>query len=259
MGQSTGGDTVLPPVIDMKPAGPQGGARRITLRDIVELRELQEIRISPEGAWAALIVRQAFLACDCYRTALFVASTQGHGIPQKLAEEGALSGVRWSPDGRYVTYLSQYNGSPQLWRLDPLTRRKQLLLVHDPGPAQGSHEARISPRPSHQAGVLQYEWSPDGPRVADPARAPVEDSVISRVNDEGIIYDENRMWTMDILQRTWITPPHELWIYDVEQHRSERVYTASTAGATEPLARDRELRMGSARPPPRAQRCDGAQ
>ena len=147
VGQSTGGDTVLPPVIDMKPAGPQGGARRITLRDIVELRELQEIRISPEGAWAALIVRQAFLACDCYRTALFVASTQGHGIPQKLAEEGALSGVRWSPDGRYVTYLSQYNGSPQLWRLDPLTRRKQLLLVHDPGPAQGSHEARISPRP----------------------------------------------------------------------------------------------------------------
>ena len=83
----------------------------------------------------------------------------------------------------------------------------------------------------HQAGVLQYEWSPDGRRVAYSARAPVEDSVISRVNDEGIIYDENRMWTMDILQRTWVTPPHELSIYESSNIARSGV-TPMTAGAT---------------------------
>src|SRR5260370_38591441 len=44
----------------------------ITLDEIVSLREVQQPRLSPDGRRVAFLVRQAFRACNCYRTALYV-------------------------------------------------------------------------------------------------------------------------------------------------------------------------------------------
>lgn len=221
---------VPPPTITV--GGAAGAAARpVTLEDIVGVREIPEINLSPDGGLAALVIRQAFLTCNCYRDALYVVSVRHRQPPRKLIEEETLSNVRWSPDGRYITYLSQRTGARQLWRIAPEGGTPQLFLAHAPGGGQNLYEALSTTRSISRVGVERYEWSPDGRKVAFTVRPAVRDSALSRLTDGGILYDDDRMWTLDILRNEWASAPVELWTHDVHTHRSTRAYVAPSAGA----------------------------
>jgi Tol biopolymer transport system component len=120
----------LVPHIDIPAVSATTATRSITLDDMVSLRELHETRQSPDSRQLAFIVKQAFRECDCYRWALYLMQTHGSTQPAKLVEAAYLSNVQWSPDGRFVSYLSSEDGSVQLWRYDLLERRAEEVFVH---------------------------------------------------------------------------------------------------------------------------------
>src|SRR5579864_3322543 len=101
LGDTSWIDITKPPVAERHP---------VTIDDIVSMRELQETASSPDGTVVAFLVRQAFPACNCYRTALYTAPAVGRGRVRKLLEEGQLLNLRWSPDGRFITFLSDRAG-----------------------------------------------------------------------------------------------------------------------------------------------------
>ena len=82
----------------------------------------------------------------------------------------SLRGVRFSPDGKLVTYLQ---GKPEakdrldIWAYDPATRKNRLLvdsvaLVADEGKLSAEEEARRErARTSSLAGIVDYDFSPD--------------------------------------------------------------------------------------------------
>ena len=204
--------------------------RRPTLDDVLDVREVSEPALSPDGRLIAFLGRQAFRKCNCYRTALFLVPTTGEHAPTRLLEEESLSELRWTPDGRFLTYLSARGGSRQLWRLSPGGGHPEVVFIHAPGEGQTYYESALGPREGVRIGVDRYEWSPDGSQLAFVTRPASDSALLLRLVENGVHYDDDRMRVRDIQLNHWRQEPAELWTYDVAKRRERRLWRAPEAG-----------------------------
>ncbi len=212
--------------------GPAGAMpHTVTLEDIAALRDVDEPMLSPDGQRIAFLVRQGFRDCNCYRTAVYVASADGRHAPTKLVEEGLLSNLRWTPDAGFVTYLSSRGGSRQVWRVSMAGGSPELVFTHSAGARQAYREEALGPRDTSRIGVDEYEWSPDGTQLAFVTRPATDSAAVQRVSDGGLVYDDDRMHVRDIQLGQWTHEPAELWLYDVGRHRERLVWRAPRDGA----------------------------
>jgi dipeptidyl aminopeptidase/acylaminoacyl peptidase len=138
----------------------QAPARRpLAVDDLFALKQVGTPQVSPDGRWVAYTVRSTNLKADRNETMLWMAPLDSGRAAVPLTAPGyAPSDARWSPDGKYLSFLAtrprgpgaapDSSGEPktQVWALDrrggearPLTRVPQ--------------------------GVDAYEWSPDGTRL----------------------------------------------------------------------------------------------
>jgi len=121
--------------------------RAITIDDYFQIRDVAQPELSPDGQWIAYSVRTRMLKDDKNEQRLWMISTHG-GDPIPVTAEGVSSShARWSPDGKYISFLSARNAAKnQVWLLD---RRG--------GEAQKLTEIA--------QGVNDFEWSPDSTRL----------------------------------------------------------------------------------------------
>lgn len=216
--------------IDIPVEHPRGAKRSITLEDILSMRQVSEPVLSPNATKVAYLITQAFLSCNCTRTALYVGSAFEARDVHKIDEEAQISSVRWAPDGRHVSFLSDRGGNVQLWWIDPAGGVPEQVFTH-----RASAEASAYPNPIDgpisPAGVLSYEWSPDGQLIAFTAVKPVDAMMLRRAEAEGFRYDERRMTVMDLEAGQWLRSQRspQLWFYDMRTHR-ERLIWQSPAG-----------------------------
>ncbi len=197
--------------------------RPITSRDLLTVRDIIGLQISPNGEHVAYVVSQAVLESNSYRTALFVVGTEPGSVPINLGSAGpphwrAVGEYQrippqWSPDGRYITYLVREGGRSQIW------------LWHSSGgePRQLTHNAND---------VESYEWQPDGTRITFTIVESVSPEAISRVSEQGILYDSYGVGVAGSI-KAWEGGPiarvvaeakprkHQVWIYDLAT-RTER-------------------------------------
>ncbi len=118
--------------------------RALQSEDWYRFRAVSDLTIAPDGAAVAYIVTSYDKDSDESRGALWLADWAGRESLQ-LTHGESVSDPRFSPDGRYLSFLSaRPAGSPvQLWLLD-----------------RHGGEAR---QVSHVSGeVSGYQWSPDG-------------------------------------------------------------------------------------------------
>lgn len=199
----------------------------ITLDEIVSLRTISEPRRSPDGRRVAFLASQGFRDCNCYRTALYVVSTSGRDRPVKLLEESSLSHLRWTPDGRGLSYLSSRGGTVQLWRIDADGGKAQSIFTHLPGDRDTFMRRGWDPtNQSPAAGVLSYEWSPDGRSIAFTATLPTDTALKSHIARTGARYDDRTMVYLNIFFDQWTTSTTELWRYDVATKREQLLWQA---------------------------------
>jgi dipeptidyl aminopeptidase/acylaminoacyl peptidase len=128
--------------------------RNITIDDYFQIRDVSQPEMSPDGQWVAYSVRTRMLKEDKNEQRLWMVSTRG-GDPIPLTAEGVSSShPRWSPDGRYLAFLSaRNNGKTQVWLLNRL----------------GGEAAHLTDAPQ---GVDDFEWSPDSTRLVLILRDP---------------------------------------------------------------------------------------
>jgi len=217
------------PHIDIPAASTTATMRSITLNDMVSLREIHETRQSPDAGQLAFVVKQAFRECDCYRWALYVISTHAPMVAEKLVEAAYLSNVQWSPDGRYVSYLSSEDGSVQLWRYDMKGRRAEEVFVHAANSDQSTGRTRGQYNYEFASGMIDYRWSPDGKWVGFFTELPVDPSITARAAKEGFRYDDTTMSAWALAAGDW-TPgnrPKQVWLYDLREKREYLVWTAA--------------------------------
>ncbi|MGH7626765.1 MAG: LpqB family beta-propeller domain-containing protein, partial [Gemmatimonadaceae bacterium] len=168
--------------------------RPLTPNDIYRVRDVSDPQLSPDGKWVAYTVSAMDSAKDKSVRHVWMTSWDGASTIQATTSKQSEHGPRWSPDNRYLAFLSSREGAKetQLWLLD----------------RQGGEAVRIS---SLAGGISDYAWSPDGKRVVlvsedpDPAAAdttaPPRPIVITRYHfkndDEG--YLENRHYHLYLL------------------------------------------------------------
>ena len=130
--------------------------RPFTLDDLARMRSVSDPDISPDGARVAYTVRTTDLKEDKRESHIWMTSWDGKETVRLTAGKESETTPRWSPDGRFLAFVSNRgdeNEVSQLWIL----------------PRAGGEAERIT---ELKGGVEDFDWSPDGKRlvlvVSDP-------------------------------------------------------------------------------------------
>ena len=142
-------------IAGLAPLAAQAG-RALTPEDWYRFQALSDLKIAPDGAAIAYLVTSYDKESDESRSALWLANWAGDASVQ-LTRGESVSEPRFSPDGRYLSFLSARpaEGKAQLWVLD----------------RRGGEPRQLT----HVTGELSgYEWSPDSEHVVLVMRAGEE-------------------------------------------------------------------------------------
>src|SRR5437016_2169079 len=135
----------------------------ITPEDVLSIRELRELQISPDGKQVAFRVREPSdpkLPRVPRTTNIWIVSTDGKEPPHPLIPNlKNASTPRWSPDGRWLAFLSDHGNSG----VDVPGATIQVYLLR----IDGGKAERLTSVPG---GVESFAWSPGGTMIAFVAR-----------------------------------------------------------------------------------------
>jgi dipeptidyl aminopeptidase/acylaminoacyl peptidase len=123
--------------------------RLLTLDDMHRFHDVREVQISPDGKWVAYTVTSVDVKEDKSDTDVWMVSWDGTQQMRLTSSPENENAPRWSPDGRYLAFLSGRPGKAkgtQVWLLDRLGGEAQQLT---------DVKGRLS----------GYEWSPDSKRM----------------------------------------------------------------------------------------------
>jgi len=199
--------------------------RPVTSMDILTIRDIHGLSISPDGKDVAFVVGQAVYASNSYRTALFVVGTAPGSVPVSLGSAGVphwdeinqwvSDAPQWSPDSLYITYRMRMNNAAtwQIWRW--------------------SRSGGVPVRLTHADGDIEsYQWLDNGAEIAFTLQRSHDSSEVRELSDHGILYDgtmeawQCRPVVTEVLARQ--RHKAETWIHEITTGE-ERKATADEA------------------------------
>lgn len=125
-------------------------SRELTLDDLGREQEIYGLAVSPDGKWIAYTVEAIDEKTRKSVSQVWKASCDGRQRTQLTQGPFGAGSARWSPDGRYLSFLSA--------RFDDEAVSQVWVLERDGG------EARQLTNVAD--GVSDYDWSPDSQRLA---------------------------------------------------------------------------------------------
>ncbi|HVU58143.1 MAG TPA: S9 family peptidase [Puia sp.] len=147
-----------------KPVHSQSTAKR-SLRpgDMYRLPSVGDPQLSPDGKWVAYTVSVIDSIKDRRSSSVWMISLDGNQDLRLTSSPEGESRPRWSPDGKYLSFLSSRQPSAMdIGDRLPVTRPKvegsQLWLM-DRRAGEGQRLTNI------KGGIDDYAWSPDGQKL----------------------------------------------------------------------------------------------
>ena len=130
--------------------------------DVYALTSVGDPRLSPDGRRVAYVVSRTDEEGNAYRTAIWVAALDGSEEPRQFTSGERNDGSpRWSPDGRWLAFVSNREGD------DEKKAKGQLYVL----PADGGEPRKLT---DGKESVESLTWSPDSSRIAFARRVPDE-------------------------------------------------------------------------------------
>ncbi len=177
--------------------------RPVTVGDLMALRSIADVRISPDGRQVAYVVSQPSFEKDEHEAVLYLVPASG-GTPVRLTYGTRIFNkprpapqLRWSPDGTQLSFLAFAGDLPQVFALDVRAGEARALTANPQG-------------------VSDYVWSPDGTRLAYLAPdAPSAEEERQRKEKSFVIEVDRqerpaRVWVQDLAggAARALSPPH---------------------------------------------------
>ncbi len=88
-----------------------------TVHDLLALDRVSDPQASPDGQRVVFAVRETDLEENKGRTDLWLIDVSGANQRKLTAHKAGSSGGRWSPDGKWVYFLSKRTDLTQVWRI----------------------------------------------------------------------------------------------------------------------------------------------
>lgn len=126
----------------------QEAKRVLTIDDIMQLKSVNDIQISPDGNWVAYSVAEMDLKKDKSRKGIYIIPATGGESVAISGKEYSASAPRWSPDNKYISFLASKDedDKTQVWVSNRL----------------GGDATVLTKIPQ---GVSGHEWAPVGNRL----------------------------------------------------------------------------------------------
>lgn len=162
--------------------------RAMTPDDLFAITYVGECDISPDGMRVAFVATRMDREEDTYRSAIWLADTTTGEVRQFTAGAKRDGSPRWSPDGRWLAFVSERG-----------EEKPQLAVM----PANGGESRLLTKLP---LGAGYPVWSPDSTRIAfsaktgtppdpDPKKAKPYRRITTmkyKLNGQGFTYDQRR-------------------------------------------------------------------
>ena len=133
--------------------------RPITIADYFRIREVRDPQSSPDGQWIAYSVSSPNKEEDKSKSRIWMIPAAGGEAIALTAEGNSSSHPRWSPDGKWLGFLSSRDeGKTQVWVLNRL----------------GGEAQKLTDTPQN---VEDFVWSPDSTHLALVLRDPTDDEL----------------------------------------------------------------------------------
>ena len=160
--------------------GERQSRRPITPEDIVNIRDISDSQISPDGKWVAFVVTEP---ADTSKPELprnsdiWIVPSSGSAPPREYAFTPKKEFMpRWSPNGKYLAFLSN-RGEDE---------KNQIHLMYTNG-------GEAEPITKVKEGVLVFKWSSDTKFIAFTSK----DSLTSREKKQSKLRDDERVLDED--------------------------------------------------------------
>ncbi len=173
--------------------GQAPAAKPWTVDDVLAMKSVGGVAISPDGKRVAYVVTTSDREADVNRSDIWIVSTDGGTPVQVTYGPRANRAPQWVADGSWLAFLSDRaeKGRMQVYGIDP-------------------SGGEAWPVTKHETSVSDFEISPNGERVAFLATAPEPsaDKDLEKergrpmVRDSAYASDWTRVWTADLVNRT---------------------------------------------------------
>ena len=148
-----------------------------TIDQLVELRRVQGVALSPDGTLAAYVVREANWDENAFETEIWLADTvTGETRPLTHAKKSS-DAPAFSPDGRRLAFASDRGEKRQVWLIDPRGGEAEVLTAAEEG-------------------ISAFAWSFDGMFIAFTAEDPKSEATKEREKRGGeyeVVGQDHRM------------------------------------------------------------------
>lgn len=122
--------------------------RALQPEDIYRMKTVSSPQVSPDGNWIVYQVRSVDSAKDKSSSDLWMMSWDGKENWQLTYDASGESSPKWSPDGKYISFLSTRTGD----------KNSQVYAL----PTKGGEPKRIT---NIKGSINEYVWTPDGQKL----------------------------------------------------------------------------------------------
>jgi dipeptidyl aminopeptidase/acylaminoacyl peptidase len=175
--------------------------------DVYRLQSLGDPQISPDGNWVAYTLTSVDSVKNKRNSDIWMVSWDGKESIQLTHTSDGESQPRWSPDGKYLSFVSSRNGleNSQIWLMD----------------RRGGEAKQLTDL--KKGDLSEYAWSPDSKKIALVLKTPSDTSKVK--TPKPIVIDRYK-FKQDVEGYLTKKPIH-LYLYDISTKKLDTLTSGS--------------------------------